>query len=60
MFVEVAFEYQSLTPFDWLDGEVVQYTAAFNVRDNRDLTQLYQTNPPSGVADCNTYQSGRP
>ena len=60
MFVEVAFEYQALTPFDWLDGEVITYTAAFNVRDNRDLTQIYQTNPASGVARCNTFKADRP
>jgi hypothetical protein len=60
MFVEVAYQYQSLTPFDWLDGELITYTAAFNVRDNRDLTGLYQTNPATGVADCNTFNAERP
>lgn len=60
MFVEVAYDYQSLTPFDWLDNEQIVYTAAFNVRDQRDLTQLYQTNPPTGVANCNVYSADRP
>ena len=45
---------------DWLDGEEISYTAAFNVRDNRDLTRLYQTNPPTPVARCNVYSAARP
>jgi len=60
MFVEVAYDYESLTPFDWLDGEQITYTAAFNVRDSRDLTGLYQTNPATGVADCDVYSADRP
>ncbi|MEO1731601.1 MAG: hypothetical protein AAFR64_12795 [Pseudomonadota bacterium] len=60
MFVEVAYDYESLTPFDWLDGEQITYTAAFNVRDSRDLTGLYQTNPATGVADCDVFSSDRP
>lgn len=60
MFVEVAYDYNSLTPFDWLDGQEIVYTAAFNVRDARDLTQLYQTNPATGVASCTVYEAARP
>lgn len=60
MFVEVAYNYESLTPFDWLDGDEIVYTAAFNVRDQRDLTGLYQTEPPVGVADCDVYSADRP
>ena len=60
MFVEVAYTYESLTPFDWLDGEEIVYTAAFNVRDQRDLTGLYQTEPATGVAASNVYQADRP
>jgi hypothetical protein len=60
MFVEVAYDYESLTPFDWLDGNEIIYTAAFNVRDNRDLTRLYQTNPATPVARCNVYSADRP
>ncbi|MEM6826864.1 MAG: hypothetical protein AAF553_02880 [Pseudomonadota bacterium] len=60
MFVEVAYQYEALTPFDWLDGEVMTYTAAFNVRDTRDLTGIFQTNPPTGVARCNVFSADRP
>ncbi|MEL6238656.1 MAG: hypothetical protein AAFQ90_08700 [Pseudomonadota bacterium] len=60
MFVEVAYDYEALTPFDWLDGEEIVYTAAFNVRDTRDLTGLYQTDPAVGVAACDVYSADRP
>jgi Flp pilus assembly protein TadG len=57
MFVEVSYDYQSLTPFDLYEGNTITYTAAFNIRDNRDLTQLYAGGP---VARCNTYSAARP
>ncbi len=52
MFVEVALDYSGLGPVSLADGDVITYTAAFNVRDSRDLTQIYQTNPVSPVASC--------
>lgn len=57
MFVEIAYDYESLTPFDIYDGRTIRYTAAFNVRDSRDLTQLYNDGP---AANCNTYSANRP
>lgn len=57
MFVEVAYDYDSLTPFDLFDGRTITYTAAFNVRDSRDLTQLFPGGPD---ADCGTYSADRP
>ncbi|GAB4479633.1 MAG: hypothetical protein OHK0018_11000 [Erythrobacter tepidarius] len=56
MFVEIAYDYESLTPFDLFDGRTIHYTAAFNVRDSRDLTQLYDDGPK---ADCNIYSAER-
>jgi hypothetical protein len=56
MFVEIAYDYDSLTPFDIFDGRTIRYTAAFNVRDSRDLTQLYDDGP---AADCDTYSAER-
>lgn len=56
MFVEIAYDYDSLTPFDIYDGRTIRYTAAFNVRDSRDLTQLYDDGP---AADCDTYSAER-
>lgn len=60
MFVEVAYDYDPITPFEFFGETEMQYTAAFNVRDSRDLTELYQTNPASPVASCSTYSADRP
>ncbi|MGB3710521.1 MAG: TadE family protein [Erythrobacter sp.] len=60
MFVEISYTYESVTPFEFLEGDELHYTAAFNIRDSRDLTQLYQTNPVSPVADCDVFSSARP
>lgn len=57
MFVEVSYDYDSLTPFDLYDGRTISYTAAYNVRDARDLTQLFPGGPQ---AQCNTYSADRP
>jgi hypothetical protein len=57
MFVEIAYDYDSLTPFDIYNGRTIRYTAAFNVRDSRDLTRLYDDGPS---ADCDTYSADRP
>ncbi|TIX50062.1 TadE/TadG family type IV pilus assembly protein [Alteraurantiacibacter aquimixticola] len=47
MFVEVAFDYESISPFSVFDGQQIIYTGSFNVRDARDLTRLY---PTAGLA----------
>jgi len=52
MFVEVAMDYQSISPFSVLDGEEIVYTGSYNVRDTRDLSGIYQTTPASPVAAC--------
>lgn len=57
MFVEVSYDYESLTPFDVFEGQTISYTAAFNIRDSRDLTQLY---PGGAVAECDEYSADRP
>jgi hypothetical protein len=57
MFVEVAYDFRSITPMNLFDNQQIVYTAAFNVRDNRDLTQLYTGGP---VARCNVYSAARP
>jgi hypothetical protein len=57
IFVEVAYDYQSIVgPRFGMGGEVVS-TASFTVRDDRDLTQIYQRDPaaPDPVASCSTY-----
>ncbi len=59
MFVEVAYDYQPIV------GETLSFgshemtaIASFTVRDNRDLTQIYQRDPsnPDVVARCNLYE----
>jgi hypothetical protein len=57
MFVEVAYDYDSLTPFDLFDGREITYTAAFNIRDTRDLTQIFPGGPE---ADCDDFSADRP
>ena len=62
IFVEIAYDYESITPFDFMDGQEIVYTAAFNVRDTRDLRGLFQRDPnnPDPVARCNVYSAARP
>lgn len=55
MFVEVAYDYQPLSGISGLEGKTMIYTAAFNVRDVRDLSQVYQTDPPADVAACDEF-----
>ena len=57
MFVEVVYEYQPLISEAFTHADEITATAAFNVRDNRDLAQIYQRDPasPDTVADCNVY-----
>jgi Flp pilus assembly protein TadG len=57
MFVEVAYDFRSITPLNVFNSQEITYTAAFNVRDNRDITQLYAGGPE---ASCSTYSAARP
>jgi len=57
MFVQFTYEYQPITPISAMDGQAITYTAAFNVRDSRDLTQIHQTTPVSAVSDCDTFSA---
>lgn len=57
MFVEVAYDYQPLVGTTFGLPTEIDSTASFTVRDDRDLTQIYQRDPtnPDAVADCATY-----
>lgn len=63
MFVEIFYTYSSITPFNFLDGKELRYTAAFNIRDSRDLTQLHGADPddldPQPQSLCNVFSSDR-
>lgn len=57
IFVEVSYDYQSLVGARFgMTGEITS-TASFTVRDDRDLTQIYQSDPdnPDPVASCDVY-----
>jgi len=56
MFVEVAYDFRSITPMNLFNNQQIVYTAAFNVRDNRDLNSLYAG---GNVAACTTYSANR-
>lgn len=58
MFVEVAYVYKPLISAAFTNAGTLTATAAFNVRENRDLTQIYQQNAadPDPVADCATFE----
>lgn len=59
MFVEIQYDYQPLIGDFIPHRETMTATAAFNVRDSRDLSQIYQRDPgsPDAVANCGTYES---
>ncbi len=56
IFVEIAYDYQSLVGETFGFSDEVKATASFTVRDDRDLTQIYQRDPddPDPVASCGT------
>lgn len=63
MFVEVTYDYQPLISDMFTHASELSATSAFNVRNNRDLSQVYQRDPDAAdpVADCNAYTDyGRP
>ncbi|ANY20689.1 hypothetical protein A6F68_02188 [Tsuneonella dongtanensis] len=57
MFVEVAFVYQPLISDALFGSPKLVATAAFNVRENRDLSEIYQRDPddPDPSATCDKH-----
>jgi len=57
MFVEVVYEYEPLFAEVFVRSTRLSATAAFNVRQNRDLSQIYQRNPddPDPIAACDDF-----
>ncbi|TIX50126.1 TadE/TadG family type IV pilus assembly protein [Alteraurantiacibacter aquimixticola] len=59
MFVEIAYDYDPLigNPFG-MPTTIAGYSS-FTVRDDRDLSQIYQRDPghPDSAADCDTYST---
>ena len=56
IFVEIAYDYQPLIGRSFGFDDEITATAAFTVRDDRDLSQVYQHTPgsPDPVAACDT------
>ena len=57
VFVEVAYDYQSLVGATFGISSEVTATASFTVRDDRDLSQIYQRDPadPEPIARCSVF-----
>ncbi|WP_271438692.1 TadE/TadG family type IV pilus assembly protein [Pontixanthobacter luteolus] len=57
VFVEVFYEYQPLVTDAFISDRLIKVHSAFNVRDSRDLTQIYQYDPanPDAASGCDTY-----
>jgi hypothetical protein len=52
MFAEVSYEYQPMILGSMIDSRRIAKAAAMFVRDNRDLSQLYNPAPGAAVNDC--------
>jgi hypothetical protein len=59
IFVEVAYDYQPLVSARFVSSDPITATAAFIVRDSRDLSQVYQRSAlsPDPVSGCATFAS---
>jgi len=59
IFVEISYNYEPLFGDVFVQDPVVHVYGAFNVRDSRDLTQIYQRNPaaPDPVAACDKFEA---
>ena len=57
IFVEVNYTYQPLISAKFLGSLDIYSIASFTVRDNRDLSQIYQRNAgsPDPVQNCNQH-----
>lgn len=62
IFTEVAYDFTSVTPINLFNNRQIVYTAAFNVRDNRNLTGGPGGNglfAGGNVASCTVYSANR-
>jgi len=55
IFVEVTYIYRPLVASSFVGNTTIRKEAAFYVRDDRDLTQIYNPNPSAPVATCNLF-----
>lgn len=52
MFVEIVYDYQPLLYGKWLGAKRIRSTAAFNIREARDLTQVFNPSPTATASTC--------
>ncbi len=57
IFVEVAYTYQPLVSASLIGSREIRSIASFNVRDSRDLSQIYQQAPAAPVASCSVFSA---
>lgn len=59
MFVEITYDYQPIVGPMFSPSRRISTTASFNVRDSRDLSQVYQLDAsnPAPVASCTVYSA---
>ncbi|NRD90598.1 hypothetical protein C8024_15750 [Sphingopyxis sp. BSNA05] len=55
IFVEISYDYQPLISSTFTSTRTITTRGAFNVRDRRDLTQIYNQTGSDPVANCNVY-----
>ena len=55
IFVEIAYDYQPLFSKLFVPNTTIDVYGAFNVRDDRDLSQIYQHTPADAVASCDKF-----
>ncbi len=55
IFVEISYDYKPLISESFTNTRTITTRSAFNVRDRRDLTQIYDKTGSDPVSDCDTY-----
>ena len=57
VFVEISYTYQPLVTDKFIQDRNIKAIASFNVRDSRDLTQIYQYSPAATVSSCSVFSA---
>lgn len=62
IFVEVSYTYQPIVTDAFISNREIKVFSSFNVRDDRDITQVYQVDPasPDTPSDCGTFSGYKP
>lgn len=57
MVTEIIYDYKPLFSTMFIPARTLRYHASYIVRDERDLTQIYNPNPAASVKACNVFTS---